>query len=164
MKETFISTSGTPGTNDFAAIMFTLESLDAKNAWELKELAKKAACYFAFTEEGQKIYKGNCGSFKWGDLIDADDNPVFHAICDDMGIKITWLGSTISGVDGDAELFDDISKVTVTVAWDADGERDNLPNKVTLDIKSSDLSIANALYEEYGCHVKSYIINKIETF
>ena len=95
MKEIFIAGEGLPGTEDFMATVFMLESKKASNTRDLKRLAEKAAEMYALTEEGISDFRANCENYNWGDLINTS-NETFKKICDNIGIEIKWLGTADS--------------------------------------------------------------------
>lgn len=161
MKETFICPSNMPGTNDFAAIMFELESDKANSTAELKKLARKAAKLYAMTDEGCTVYSDNNDNFNWQDLINQTGNDVFMRICNDLHLKITYLGSTSSDdawLDSNEQLMENISVEITNIEWETDNEDVDLPTKVTLDINDPTTDIADALSDEYGFLVKNYCI------
>ncbi len=164
MKETFIAASGLPGSKDFCATMFTLESANAVSEADLVNLAKRAAKEFALTEAETEAYELNCYNFNWGDLIDYVENrldfggkPEFKKILDRLGLKIEWLGGAYDpcSLNLSEQLMDDLSVKVTGIEWDTDEEDTDLPSEVVLTI-SPGADIADALSDEYGFCVKSY--------
>ena len=165
MKETFIATSGSPGTGDFIATMFTMESANAVTAEEMKDLARMAAKRYAITEEGRTAYAANGDNFNWGDLLNNYDNPVFRDICDSLGLEISWLGSapeTDGGwIDHDEPLMNDIPVFISDIEWDTDGELvEGLPNEESLVLDDPHVEIADALSDKHEFCVAGF--EKIE--
>ncbi len=158
MKKTILATSGMPGSVDFTAIMFTLESDNVKTVSELKELARKAAKLYALTNEGCAAYSDNCENFNWGDLVGSAGNKEFDKICDNLGLKIMWLCSAEDElwVDEDEQLMNNIGLEVTDIQWDTDGEKvRGLPDKVTMYFDPT-IDVADALSDEYGYCVESY--------
>ena len=59
----------------------------------LEEAIKNACKEYCRTEEGKKVYSGNCHSFNWGDL----DLYVPAAICRKHGFYIVQSYNAVSG-------------------------------------------------------------------
>ena len=163
MKKTFVATDGIPGMGDYTIMMFELASNKAKNAQELVDLARQAAKQYAITERGCADYCDNCYNFNWGDLIDNAENEEMEAICDKLGLTITWLGTVESEdqcVDFGEQLMENCEVKVNNIVWDTDGEKvDGLPKSVTLTLRNPVDDIADALSDEYGFCVKSYAVN-----
>ena len=165
MKKTFICTSNVPGTEDFTAMMFELESDKANSPAELKTLARKAAKQYAMTDEGCAAYNNKGEFFNWWDLIDSIDNKTFKSICDKLHLRITWLGTSASDdlwVNRDESLMENFSVDIAKIKWATDGEDvSELPTEVTLDIDDPNTDIADTLSDEYGFLVETYSVEEV---
>ena len=151
-----------PGTRDFTAFMFTMSAESAITVDDLKKLARRSAKEYAVTEEGRNAYAGNCDNFNWGDLVTACDSPLFQDILRKNGLEIEWRGSTDAWIDQSEQLMEDLSVDVEKIVWDTNGVSiDDLPEEVTVDLKSPAEDVEAVLYDEYGYFPKSYSVKGV---
>lgn len=147
-------------------IVMEVNPMLIKNENNFVKAVKSASTEYCLTDEGKRVFEGNCNSFNWGDF----DTYVPNSICEKYGIrkKLSFVSAEFcfdQELVDEEDVFPEIEQVrAVNIEWDIDDEEGDKPQlppiailpdeyiKVELEEDGCE-DVSAWLSEEYGyCH------------